>query len=93
MINSIVLYICTTIIGMLIGYLMKTISSFSEIKSAIRGLLRVVMVDVYYHYRDSRKIPYYVKEAWLLNYDIYKKLNGNSFIDTLKDEIEKWEVI
>ena len=91
--NSILIYICTTVIGVLIGYIIKQITEYRNIKSAIRGLLRSEMVEMYYHYRDTKKIPYYVKEAWNMNYDIYKGLQGNSFIDGLKVEIDKWEVI
>ena len=91
--QSILIYICTTVIGVLIGYIIKQITEYRNIKSAIRGLLRSEMVEMYYHYRDTKKIPYYVKEAWNMNYDIYKGLQGNSFIDGLKVEIDKWEVI
>lgn len=91
--QSILIYICTTVIGVLIGYIIKQITEYRNIKSAIRGLLRSEMVEMYYHYRDTKKIPYYVKEAWTMNYDIYKGLQGNSFIDGLKVEIDKWEVI
>lgn len=91
--NSILIYICTTVIGVFIGYIIKQITEYRNIKSAIRGLLRSEMVEMYYHYRNTKKIPYYVKEAWNMNYDIYKGLQGNSFIDGLKLEIDKWEVI
>ena len=51
------------------------------------------MVNVYYGYKASKKAPFYVKEAWLMNYEVYKELKGNSFIDSLKEEVDNWEVI
>lgn len=93
MILSITNVLVTTLIGILIGFIIKQIAEYKNIKSAIRGLLRSEMVKIYYQYKDIKTIPYYVKEAWNMNYDIYKGLQGNSFIEGLKIEIDKWEVI
>lgn len=93
MASSILTYILTTIVGILIGYVIKQITEYTNIKRAIRGLLRAEMVNVYYGYKASKKAPFYVKEAWLMNYEVYKELKGNSFIDSLKEEVDNWEVI
>lgn len=91
--NNIINYVITTFVGMTIGYLIKQFTQYKSMKSAIKGLLRAQMVNVYYEYQPQKKTSHYIKEAWLMNYEAYKELGGNSFIDTLKEDVEDWEVI
>ena len=93
MINSILVYVITSLIGIIVGYIVKTLLNFKTQKNAIMSLLRSEMTDVYYEYKDDKKIPIYKKESWDRNYDTYKSIGGNSFIMDLKNEIDKWEVI
>lgn len=93
MLNSILTFIITTLIGIAIGYVSKTLLNFKTQKNAIISLLRSGMTDVYYEYKNSKQIPLYKKESWDRNYDVYKSIGGNSFIMDLKKEIDKWEVI
>lgn len=93
MLNSILTFIITTLIGIAIGYIGKTLLNFKTQKSALISLLRSEMTDVYYEYKEQQKIPIYKKESWDRNYDTYKSIGGNSFIMDLKNEIDKWEVI
>ena len=82
--------IVTGVFGFLVGKV-KTIKIENKTQSeAIKSLLRASMVSTYYRYKKEKRIPYYEKESWYLEYESYKKLKGNSFIDDLKNEIDSW---
>ena len=92
--------IITTLIGCIVtgifGFLVVKIKSVKDINKtqneAIKALLRASMVSTYYRYKNTKKIPYYERESWGCEYESYKKLGGNSFIDDLKVEIDSWEI-
>lgn len=91
-ISTLIGCIVTGVFGFLVGKV-KTIKNENETQSeAIKSLLRASMVNTYYMYKSNKKIPYYEKESWYLEYESYKKLGGNSFIDDLKKEIDSWEI-
>lgn len=71
------------------GFYLKENKTQSE---AIKSLLRASMVSTYYRYKKEKRIPYYERENWGYEYESYKKLGGNSFIDDLKVEIDSWEI-
>lgn len=54
--------------------------------------LRSDMLQIYYHNKDDKKIRQYELQNFLLLYEAYKALKGNSFIDTIKDEVITWEM-
>lgn len=56
-------------------------------------LLRIQILQIYYEYKDSKKIPIFMKQAVDLCFDTYRGLGGNSFIESVKNEIDTWEVI
>ena len=92
MIQSILIFIITSILGTLGSFVSKLVKDMKVQKEAIRGLLRSEMVRIYYEYKDIKKMPFFVREAWYMDYEAYKKSDGNSFIDSLKEEIDNWEV-
>lgn len=55
--------------------------------------LRSDMLHIYYGNKDSKKIRQYELENFLLLYEAYKALKGNSFIDKIHKEVISWEVI
>lgn len=63
------------------------------IKEGQKCLLRSEILRVYYKNRSEDKIRQYEYENFVFCYKAYKKLGGNSFIDHIKDEIDKWEVL
>lgn len=64
-----------------------------DIKEGQKCLLRAEMLRVYYKNRSEDKIRQYEYENFVFCYKAYKKLGGNSFIDHIKDEVDKWEVL
>lgn len=84
--------IVTGVFGFLVGKV-KAIKNEDKTQSeAIKSLLRASMVSTYYRYKEIKRIPYYEKESWYLEYKSYKQLGGNSFIDTIKKEIDLWKI-
>lgn len=91
--------ICSTItvifsaILLFVKPLREKMSGIRDIKEGQKCLLRAEMLRVYYKNRTEDKIRQYEYENFVLCYKAYKKLKGNSFIDRIKDEVEKWEVL
>lgn len=69
--------------------LMRTVSSIVE---GIRCQLRTDMLRVYYRHKDERVIRQYEKENFEHNYQAYKALGGNSFIDDIHAQVRQWQV-
>lgn len=92
MVQSVVVFLVTSLIGTLFGLIGKVIVDAKAQREATKSLLRTEMVKAYYKYRHKKKMPYYVKAAWCEDYGSYRKLKGNSFIMDLKKEIDEWEI-
>lgn len=63
-----------------------------NIIEGIRCNLRSDMVNTYYRNKESKHIRQYELENFIKLYSAYKAMNGNSFIDEIKDEVTKWEI-
>lgn len=55
--------------------------------------LRSIMLRTYYKHKDDCQIHQYEYENFEKSYIAYKALNGNSFIDRIRDDVRKWEII
>lgn len=55
--------------------------------------LRSEMLRIYYHHRESEEIRQYEYENFVLLYEAYKSLKGNSFIDKIYSEVKSWEIV
>jgi hypothetical protein len=55
--------------------------------------LRSEMLRIYYHHRESEEIRQYEYENFVLLYEAYKSLKGNSFIDKIYKEVQSWEIV
>lgn len=82
-----------TAIVLFVKPLREKILGTKDIKEGQKCLLRAEMLRVYYKNRSEDKIRQYEYENFILCYKAYKKLGGNSFIDHIKLEIDKWEVL
>lgn len=87
--------ICTLIgeIGVLLGVIIPIICNISKIKQGMKCQLRSDMLRIYYHHREKETIRQYEYENFVMLYDAYKALKGNSFIDKIYKEVQKWEVV
>lgn len=60
--------------------------------NGIKCLLRKDMMDAYYHNRENAALREYEKKNFLYEYEAYKALSGNSFIDDIAKQVREWEV-
>lgn len=80
-------------IGVLLGVIIPVIISVRKISNGTKCQLRSEMLRIYYHNRESRTIRQYEYENFVLLYEAYKALKGNSFIDKIYEEVRSWEIV
>ena len=86
----------TTLIGeagVLLGVIIPVITTVKKISDGQRCQLRSEMLRIYYHCQKTGKIRQYEYENFVMLYNAYKALKGNSFIDKIYDEIKEFEII
>ena len=90
------LTIIATVIGeivMLLGVIVPVIVFVKKIATGTKCQLRSEMLRTYYHNRESGTIRQFEYENFVMLYEAYKALQGNSFIDKIYEEIHSWEII
>lgn len=80
-------------IGVLLSVIVPVIVSVRKISDGTRCQLRSEMLRIYYHNHDKRTIRQYEFENFVLLYDAYKALKGNSFIDKISQEVHEWDIV
>ena len=79
-------------IGVLLGVITPIIISLLKIANGVKCQLRSEMLRTYYHNRDSKSIRQFEYENFVANYEAYKALKGNSFIDRIYSEVKTWKI-
>lgn len=82
-----------TEIGILLAVIIPVIVSIRKIADGTRCQLRSEMLRIYYHTRDAGQIRQYEYENFVMLYEAYKALKGNSFIDKIYKEIQEMEIV
>ena len=80
-------------IGVLVGVIVPVIISIRKIANGTKCQLRSEMLRIYYHNRERGKIRQYEYENFVMLYDAYKALHGNSFVDKIYKEIQELEIV
>lgn len=80
-------------IGVLLGVIIPVIVSVQKIANGTRCQLRSEMLRIYYNNRDNHTIRQYEYENFVMLYEAYKALKGNSFIDKIYEEVHSWDII
>lgn len=80
-------------IGVLLGVIVPVIISIRKIANGTKCQLRSEMLRIYYHNRETGIIRQYEYENFIMLYEAYKALKGNSFIDKIYAEVQKWTII
>ena len=80
-------------IGVLLGVIVPVIVSIRKIATGTKCQLRSEMLRIYYHNRESGQIRQFEYENFVMLYEAYKALKGNSFIDKIYKEVQSWEII
>lgn len=77
----------------LIGVLIPVIVSVSKIANGTKCQLRSEMLRIYYAHKDEGVIRQFEYENFMMLYESYKVLKGNSFItDKVYPEVKKWKI-
>lgn len=80
-------------ISVLIGVITPLIVSVRKISNGTKCQLRSEMLRIYYHHREKGVIRQYEYENFVMLYEAYKALKGNSFIDKIYKEVMTWEIV
>lgn len=80
-------------VGVLLGVIIPVIVSIRKISTGTKCQLRSEMLRIYYRHRETEKIRQYEYENFVMLYEAYKALKGNSFIDKIHKEVESWEIV
>ena len=80
-------------ISVLLAVIIPVIVSIRKISNGTKCQLRSEMLRIYYHHRERETIRQYEYENFVMLYEAYKALKGNSFIDKIYKEVETWEVV
>lgn len=77
----------------MIGAIAPVILAVRKVSAGQRCLMRSDMLSIYYHNREKKTIRQYEYENFVMLYEAYKALKGNSFIDKIYSEVKEWDVI
>ena len=87
-------------VGVLLGvikWVAKTYKKNAEkmelVAEGVKCQLRSDMLQIYYRHLDTKSIRQYEYENFVMLYEAYKALGGNSFIDKIYNEVKTWKVI
>lgn len=86
----------TTIISeivIIITTIVPIIVSLSKVSNGTRCQLRSEMLRIYYKNVDTKEIRQYELENFIMLYEAYKALKGNSFADKIYEDVKEWKVI
>ena len=85
----------TTIITVIVesGFLIPFIICLIKIIIGMKCQLRHDMLEIYYHNKEKGIIRQYEYENFVMLYESYKALKGNSFIDKIYKEVQSWEIV
>ena len=79
-------------IGALLGVILPIIKSVKKIAEGTKCQLRSEMLRIYYHNREKCEIRQFEYENFIMLYEAYKALKGNSFIDKIYEEVHSWDI-
>ena len=77
----------------LVSAITPILLSVRKVSNGQRCMLRSEMLSIYYHNREKMAIRQYEYENFVMLYEAYKALKGNSFIDKIYSEVKEWEVV
>jgi hypothetical protein len=60
---------------------------------SVKCLLRSEIVRIYYANREKRELHSFEFDNVSMLYEAYKKMGGNSFVDTIWERMQGWKII
>ena len=79
-------------LGGVIGFCLKVWKELQLAKEGDMCVLRQMMLDIYYKYKDAKVMPQYEAQNFMKMYKAYKARGGNSFIDEVYAHVTTWEL-
>ncbi|MBR5453095.1 MAG: hypothetical protein IKV54_03365 [Clostridia bacterium] len=79
-------------IGVILGMIIPVFISMGKLKEGVKCQLRSEMLRIYYRHKDVGVVRQYEYENFVLLYDAYKTLKGNSFIEKIYSEVKTWKI-
>ena len=64
-----------------------------RIVAGLKCQLRSDMLRTYYRHRENETIRQYEYQNFVMSYEAYHALGGNSFMDKIYKEVQTWEVL
>ena len=83
---------CLTTIGGAVALSWKCLREQKKIREGQKCQLRSDMLRTYHKNKESRKLRQYEAENFVMMYQAYKAMGGNSFIDEIYEHVTKWDV-
>ena len=80
-------------ISVLVGVIVPVVVSMRKISNGTKCQLRSEMLRIYYHNIKTGEIRQYEYENFIMLYEAYKALKGNSFIDKIYEEIHSLDIV
>ena len=80
------------VLALLIKPIRLRLFGIADIRNGQKCLLRSDMLRMYYRHCESRTIRQYEYENFEYEYNAYKALGGNSFIDKIHAEVKTWKI-
>lgn len=88
---TLIISLCAELV-LLIGALTPIIRENRKVANGQKCQLRSEMLRTYYHHKEAGSLRQYELENFVLLYEAYKALGGNSFIDKIYKEVLTWKV-
>lgn len=82
-----------TCAALLIKPIREWIMGTEALREGQRCLLRSEIVRIYYRHHEENQLREYEYKNLSQCYKAYKALGGNSFIDHIWQEMQRWEII
>ena len=77
----------------LITAIVPVIVAISKVSNGTKCQLRSEMLRIYYHHYENRVIRQYEYENFVMLYEAYRALKGNSFIEKIYKEVKSWQIV
>lgn len=77
----------------LVGMVVPMMARMRKLSNGTKCQLRSEMLHIYYRNIDDGKIRQYEYENFVMLYEAYKALGGNSFIDRIYEAVKELEIV
>ena len=81
------------LITFFIGEIGALIIFVKSIQNGTKCSLRNDILDIYDRCKDKKQITLYQLESIKFSFELYRKLKGNSFVESIVEKVETFEII